>query len=197
MLGQRTAICCTSSSRRSPTDATMSMAAAWKTACAFRLKSSMRCAPPSQPTVRFRCAYPALIGRTAAGTSTKQSPSHRPFAVPRYFGERADMAADPRKPPVSRRVHIESDHDKSRFDEAPSIDLSHQANADQSNGSPSRHGNIWCHSSGAIASSRATASRLSRNAFGTGMPRRRRSTRFAWLCSPGSQIRSTPGSRRE
>jgi hypothetical protein len=41
----RTAICCTSSCRRSPTGATMSMVAAWRTACGFRSKSLTRCLP--------------------------------------------------------------------------------------------------------------------------------------------------------
>ena len=40
----RTAICCTSSSRRSPTAAPTATAAASRTACAFRSKSSRRCA---------------------------------------------------------------------------------------------------------------------------------------------------------
>ena len=73
----RMATCCTSSSRRSLTDATMSMAAAWRTACAFRSKSLTRCAPPSQPTARFRCACPALTGQTTAGTLTRRSPLRR------------------------------------------------------------------------------------------------------------------------
>jgi 2,4-dienoyl-CoA reductase-like NADH-dependent reductase (Old Yellow Enzyme family) len=48
-----------------------------ETACAFRLKSSMQCAPPSQPIVRSLCAYRALTGRSAAGTSTRQSSLRR------------------------------------------------------------------------------------------------------------------------
>ena len=41
----RTAICCTSSCRRSPTGAPTNMAAALQTACGFRWKCSTRCAP--------------------------------------------------------------------------------------------------------------------------------------------------------
>ena len=48
-----------------------------------------------------------------------------------------------------------------------------------------------------MARSRATASRLSRNARGIGTPLIRRSRSLVWLCSPGSQMRSTPGSRGE
>ena len=125
---------------------------------------------------------------------TPQAPDR--IAVPRYLGERTDTHADLQKPIVSCRIHIVSDHAKSSLDEASGINLAHQAEADQSDGCPSRHG-VWRYSGGAIASSRATTSRLSPNAFGTGMPRCPRSRRIAWLCSPGSQIRSTPGSRRE
>ena len=45
----RTAICCINSCRRSPTSVPTSTAAASRTACGFRWKSSMRCAPYSLP----------------------------------------------------------------------------------------------------------------------------------------------------
>ena len=48
----RTAICCTSSSRRSRTGAPTNMAAASRTACASRSKCSTPCAPRSPPSGR-------------------------------------------------------------------------------------------------------------------------------------------------
>ncbi len=52
----RTATCCTNSCRRWRTSATMRMAAAWRTACVFRSKSSTPCVRPSLPTSRCGCA---------------------------------------------------------------------------------------------------------------------------------------------
>ena len=73
----RTAICCTSSCRRSPTGAPTSTAARSKTACAFRSRSSMRCAPRSPPTSRSAYASRRPTGSTAAGTSSRRSCSRR------------------------------------------------------------------------------------------------------------------------
>src|SRR5215468_247191 len=49
--------------------------------------------------------------------------------------------------------------------------------------------------SDAMPGSRAAISRLSRRGLGMGMPFLARSCRLRWLCSPGSQMRSTPGNR--
>src|SRR6516225_1501055 len=106
----RMATCCTSSSRRSPTDATMSTAAAWKTACAFRLKSSMRSAPPSRPTALFRCACPALTGLTAAGTLTRRSPLRRRWrcAAAPPFTYRAAVSLRPSRSRSGRVIRCHS-----------------------------------------------------------------------------------------
>jgi len=92
-----TVTCCTSFSRRSPTGATMSMAAAWRTACAFRSKSSMRCASPSRPIVRLHARIRYRLGgwrlgyrsdnRLCAGAGSARLRSHsrierRPHSVP-------------------------------------------------------------------------------------------------------------------
>ena len=71
----RTAICCISSSRRSPTSAPTNTAARSKTACAFRSKSSMPCAPYFRPTNRSACACRRRTGSTAAGESRTPSRS--------------------------------------------------------------------------------------------------------------------------
>jgi hypothetical protein len=47
--------------------ATTPTAAAWRTACAFRSKSSTRCAPPSPPASRWACASRPPTGWRAAG----------------------------------------------------------------------------------------------------------------------------------
>ena len=64
----RTAICCTSSCRRSRTCAATPTAARWKTACAFRCRSSRRCAPPCRRRCRWACACRPPTGSMAAGT---------------------------------------------------------------------------------------------------------------------------------
>ena len=62
----RTAICCRPSSPRSPTSAATTMAAASKTACAFRWKSFRRCARPSPPDkpISIRISANDWVGET-------------------------------------------------------------------------------------------------------------------------------------
>ena len=69
----RTAICCTSSCRRSPTSAPTDMAAPCRTACAFRSKCSRRCARFSPPTNRSASGCRRPTGSRAAGTSRRPS----------------------------------------------------------------------------------------------------------------------------
>ena len=63
----RTAICCRASSPRSRTSATMNMAAASPTACAFPWKCSRRCARRGPRSGRCRCAFRRPTGPARTG----------------------------------------------------------------------------------------------------------------------------------
>ncbi len=76
-LHARTAICCTSSCRRSPTSAPTNMAARWRTACAFRSKCSTRCARRSRGQAGRHPRVLAPTGSRAAGISRRPSSSRR------------------------------------------------------------------------------------------------------------------------
>ncbi len=73
----RTATCCTSSSRRSPTGAATSTAARSRTGCASRSRSCAPCARRGPPIGRCSCASRRPTGPRAAGTSSSRSSSCR------------------------------------------------------------------------------------------------------------------------
>ncbi len=64
---------------------------------------------------------------------------HDRIALPRYVDERSDAPADLFKLFVARRIDVESDHAKSRGDQAAGVDLSHQPDADDADGCLGRH----------------------------------------------------------
>ncbi len=64
---------------------------------------------------------------------------HDRIALPRYVGECCSAPADLRKTLVPCRNNVKSDDAKSRGDQAAGIALSHQSDADQSDGCLGRH----------------------------------------------------------
>src|SRR5262249_9047656 len=91
-------------------------------------------------------------------------------------------------------IDVEADDAKADLAQAMRQRLTQETYADQPDGFVIRHADV-AQGSGAMPRSRAAASRLSRNGFGIGMPCALRSRRLRSLCSPGSQMRSTPGRR--
>jgi 2,4-dienoyl-CoA reductase-like NADH-dependent reductase (Old Yellow Enzyme family) len=72
-----TATCCTSSCRRSRTSGPTATAAASRTGCDFRSRSSTRCGPPFQRSGRSGCASRQPTGCRTPGTSTARSRCRR------------------------------------------------------------------------------------------------------------------------
>ena len=69
----RMAICCTRSSRPSPTNVTTVMAAAWRTGCAFRWRWWRPCAPNGRLISRYSCGFRRSVVSMSAGRSRIRS----------------------------------------------------------------------------------------------------------------------------
>src|SRR5579885_2265433 len=95
---------------------------------------------------------------------------HDRVAVVGDLSEASRASADFVQDFVTRRVYVMAHDRKPRCQQAAGVDLAHQPETDDADERPL----VRAHGSAAMLRSRATASRLSRNAFGTGMPWTRR-----------------------
>src|SRR6516162_6622803 len=132
---------------------------------------------------------------------------HDGIATPREIGDgRSRPAAKLRELGVLGRIDVEANDLEAGVEQAMRERLTQQADADEAYRVTIAHGphpsptrterSLSSHQpSSAMPSSRAAVSRLSRSGLGMGIPFWARSCRLRWLCSPGSQMRSTPGSR--
>ena len=123
----RTATCCTSSSRRSPTSAATRYGGDFAGRTRLAARGRRRpCAPPGRPSCRCSCASPPPTGSRAAGRSTTRSRSPRCSAplgvdlVDCSSGGNVAGAADPARPGLPGAVRRGDPRARRHRDRAPS-----------------------------------------------------------------------------